>query len=580
MSGEEISNSIKDLNKIGIEFNEESNLMKFFQSFDEDALLFLDDIKKKKLDIRSLNEFIVVEGENTDIQTSDIENLINIYQFFIEIIGNDNLETDEKVIESLKNKFDNNILSYFESYQNNYGEIKRIYLLYEKNPDTAFNIINNILKKSNVEFFKDDLLDLMTFNILLENEPNQEEKRGDNSKKRKKSKHKMKIKEIKPKEVEDLGNKIILLMNNYQIQNEKNEKLDKNRICNNFIILIDNIKNLVKSLNSLMKSGYPHIEKLSLEIKNSTAKDEKGKKLEELVKDYNSKNKNFKNLIINCYEKYPYLRLFYGKQFKQLFDKAKYYKGDISNLISAVSLNKIKEYEFKYIFNKEYDELTNINNYLEKLFEINKTNISDIYEQNKVIDNKLLPGLFRKKKIGNNDDIVNNNNILNIYLNLTKNPPLINTLLICNEETSLEKIIAFFYKALLCKKPILFVISNLECLELSIIQSSMKIFKALYNKINKEMNSYLIFIYKKVDTGLARDIEKLIHEQNILSDIYLKSPKMIEIFKNTEVYSSEYCGYGKSTEIKYKVKNNNGIYCYLPIGGSFRRKYILNNLIK
>ena len=579
VSGEEISNSLKDLNKIGFEFKEESNLMKFFQSFDEDALLFLDDIKKNKIDIRSLNEFIVVEGENTDIQTSDIENLISIYQFFTEIIGNDNLETDEKVIEFLKNKFDNNILSYFENYQNNYGEIKRIYLLYEKNPDTVLNIINNILKKSNVEFFKDDLLDLMTFNIFLENEPNQDEKICDNSKKQNNGKFKMKKKEIKPKEVEDLGNKIILLMNNYQIQNEKNEKLDKNKICNNFIILIDNIKHLVKSLNSLMKSGYPHIEKFSLKIINSKAKDENGRQLEELVKDYNNKNKNFKKLIINSYEKYPYLRLFYGKQFKQLFDKAKYYKGDISNLISAVTLNKIKEYEFNYIFNKEYDELTNINNYLEKLFEINKTNISDIYEQNKVIDNKLSPGLFRKKKIGNNDDIANNYNILNIYLNLTKHPPIINTLLNCNEETFLEKIISFFYKALLCKKPILFVISNLECLELSIIQSSMKIFKALYNKINKEMNSYLIFIYKKVDTGLARDIEKLIQEQNILSDIYLKSPKMNEIFKNTEIYTSEYCGYGKSTEIKYKVKNNNGIYCYFPIGGSFRREYILNNLI-
>ena len=46
----------------------------------------------------------------------------------------------------------------------------------------------------------------------------------------------------------------------------------------------------------------------------------------------------------------------------------------------------------------------------------------------------------------------------------------------------------------------------------------------------------------------------------------------------TESYSSEFAGYGKTTEIKYKVKERNGKYYYLPLGGVFTRNYVINNL--
>ena len=44
------------------------------------------------------------------------------------------------------------------------------------------------------------------------------------------------------------------------------------------------------------------------------------------------------------------------------------------------------------------------------------------------------------------------------------------------------------------------------------------------------------------------------------------------------VYSSLYSGYGKTTEIIYKVKDKSGDYSYLPIGGTFTRDYVLKNL--
>ena len=190
----------------------------------------------------------------------------------------------------------------------------------------------------------------------------------------------------------------------------------------------------------------------------------------------------------------------------------------------------------------------------------------------------MAPGLYRKIKYGNNCDLIIN--ILNIFLNLTGNTPIINTLLICNEETTLEKIKGFLYRAIFNDKPILFVIANMECLELSVTQKAIKTLKRLYNLKNKNINSYLLFIYEKIDSGLARDIEKLIPERNILGDGFLKKyNKNYDNFEKIDLYSSKFSGYGKTTEIIYKVRQKKGNYHYLPIGGSFTRSYIINNLI-
>ena len=189
----------------------------------------------------------------------------------------------------------------------------------------------------------------------------------------------------------------------------------------------------------------------------------------------------------------------------------------------------------------------------------------------------LEPGLYRKIKSGDNSDLINI--ILNIYLNITGNVPIINTLLICNEETNIEKIKSFLYRAIFCNKPVLFLISNMECLELKITQNIIKTLKMLYNAKNNKINSYIVFIYEKVDSGLVRDIEKIIPEKNILSNSFLNSTQeKKEEFEKVEVYSSTISGYGKTTEIKYKVKNLQGEYHYLPIGGSFSRNYVINNL--
>ena len=101
-------------------------------------------------------------------------------------------------------------------------------------------------------------------------------------------------------------------------------------------------------------------------------------------------------------------------------------------------------------------------------------------------------------------------NISNIFINLTGNLPIINTLLSCNDETNIEKIKSFLYRAIFCEAPILFLITNIEYLELSIKQKLIKTLNKLYNAKNRIIKSYILFLYKKADSGLMKDLEKMI----------------------------------------------------------------------
>ena len=215
------------------------------------------------------------------------------------------------------------------------------------------------------------------------------------------------------------------------------------------------------------------------------------------------------------------------------------------------------------------------------MFRTNNINLPEIYRKNQVLpENELSPGLYRKTKSGQSSSSDLINNILNIYLNLTGNVPIINTLLICNEDTSTEQIRAFLYRAFYCEIPALFLICNMECLDLSATTNLIKTLKELYKLKKGRINSYLLFIYEKVNSGLVRDLEKLIPEKNILNDSYLsKSESKNKAFDNVEVFASKFSGFGKTTEIFYKVKECKGDYRYLPIGGTINRDYVINNLI-
>ena len=342
--------------------------------------------------------------------------------------------------------------------------------------------------------------------------------------------------------------------------------------------MVETLNKLKEELNSLLQIGYPDLKELKMEIKDSKIFNEDiNLYLEKVTKNYNQKRKNFIDSIKYGYKNYLFLRLFYGKQFIQLYEFIKNKNGNILHLINSVILYSIRNINIDYQYDEKISILENINSFLEKNFWHININSNEIYNRNQILpDIDLNPVIYLKVKNSFSYDY-----IINIYLNITGKIPIPHTILICNENTSIEQIRAFFYRVFLCETRTLFLILNLEYLNFSSSNYFIKKLKKFYNLKKGQINSCLLVLYEKVDFIFTRDLEELITEEHILNNSYLIKPEnKINEFLNIEVYSSLSNGYGKTTEIKYYIKRNRGFYYYLPIGGKINKDAIINNLFK
>jgi len=108
VSGEEIKKAINLLSKFGYDLNNETSLIKFYDLFlgKKDSLLFIKKIKDSKLEIRNLNEFID-ESENSQLETKDIDNLIDVYTFLDKFMEKHKNNTDEELFQIFRKEFEN-----------------------------------------------------------------------------------------------------------------------------------------------------------------------------------------------------------------------------------------------------------------------------------------------------------------------------------------------------------------------------------------------------------------------------------------------------------------------------------------
>ena len=146
--------------------------------------------------------------------------------------------------------------------------------------------IESILKDSLVNIYKDNKSDLFIFNIIYKNQ-NQKDIETSSS------------------EIDELRNKILLSSTNSNALKKEGEiiekKISKEIITNQFVNLFDNIRQLLKTLNSLKISGYPSISEISLKIIDSKAYDENDikKDLEQIINQYKEKTLFFPYLYFH-----------------------------------------------------------------------------------------------------------------------------------------------------------------------------------------------------------------------------------------------------------------------------------------
>ena len=243
VTGREIKDSIKLMEQLGYNTDKETSILNFYYTFlgKEESIIFIKKIKENNLEIRNLNEFIDENG-NTQLQTNDIDNLLDIYTFFHELLENKKIKNDEDFLDFFKKKFETtkNIDIKLKEYLNCYGEIIQLYKLYDENPEITIQKVYNLIENSNADIYKEENSDAFVFQITYIN-----------------SKNKLTI--VNLKEIEELKNKILISSTNSNLlkQNENEDTITKEKLTKEFIVLIDNIKQLTNTLNSLRKSGYP-----------------------------------------------------------------------------------------------------------------------------------------------------------------------------------------------------------------------------------------------------------------------------------------------------------------------------------
>ena len=163
---EYIKNTINLLLKSGYDITKESTLIQFFEIFlgKEEALLFLKKINDSNFDIKNLYE---LSGDEEEFNIADIDNLIYVYNFFKNLIDNQGIKTDIDLLLVFQKKFyhENDIIIKIKSYLYTYVEFIQLYQAYYECPDTKIEIINQLLKESIVNIYKQKKYDEFVYKI-------------------------------------------------------------------------------------------------------------------------------------------------------------------------------------------------------------------------------------------------------------------------------------------------------------------------------------------------------------------------------------------------------------------------------
>ena len=444
-------------------------------------------------------------------------------------------------------------------------------------------------------------------------------------------------KKIKIEELKSLTNKINI-RTNISKKNDNNYLVRKNESLF-FINLVKNLEIINKYMNNLRKKGS--CLPINILIKSSITNDDKknyivqylleGEKKEFIeIKKYLSRAlNNLRNKIESVYKELRPMRFLYGKQIVSFI---KYLSGDIE--IESFLRYILNETNYKNKINRgekiikrtteKYVELYDIynddtfkiiSNYIVKFLECNGSSLKKHYKKIEIKSNELnkLKGIYIYKSESNSIE----EEILQIYLELTRNIPIAQNILVINKETSLEEMQAFFNRSILCEYNTLFVIqlnSSFSDYQKKImfdfIDKLLTYKNDCYNNNYEEsikknqteiyMDSCILFIYNKnynesflneISKLDAQKFDKKISKNISLKNIYFNSISSFSIdketlesikllYSNTHIISSEFCGLGKSTKIKSKIIEKKKKYVYFPLGGNITKDIIYNKLNK
>ena len=233
------------------------------------------------------------------------------------------------------------------------------------------------------------------------------------------------------------------------------------------------------------------------------------------------------------------------------------------------------------------DMYKNVEDYLEKVIELNGVDIKEIFYNSMIRNEKY------KDKHFSGFFIINAGNniykyILSFYNHLVGNNPPRYSILLCNEETTFEEIIAFIYLAIYCPFQSLFIIVKPDKLNLDIIYEVENILEII-SESKIEIKSYILFMFNDIgkseigkellkiskSADSTEDIRTLLLPKKLISNKNIKNKYDT---KNIEVVASIRAGLGKTFYIQKKCEKEKRIYVPFQIGGEVKRQTIMRRL--
>ena len=649
-----LKNTLNELKKTNIyDYETNSPYYKVFISFYEkkEALDFLmRNIKtNKKSNDQNFTELrkkliYKLDPTNRSISIKDINDTIKSLQIFNSII-----DLDAHAIINSMQLLTKEEIETIESFSKKFGSIIE---LENKNEEDPFKKVYDIIQDGSLLFNLDNedfgytknkkfikiksIEELVKYKNKINIQPKKNIKKYDN-----KNNEKNQISKSKDDEEEKTEKDIF------------EEKCDKLLF---FKDIISNLEIIYDKINILRKKGFniPILIKVSIQYPKISYELNGQEKEFDKIKDYLFKVKNdYEEQLNKIYENEKYLRILYGKSFR----KVKQHQGGsygISEMIRYI-LNKTsnkdkiqdgdlyneslgEDFEDQY---KDYTKKTfeQISKYLISLFKKNDSNFQKHYDSMKIKEeyNDEFKGIYIEKC----EKISMEEYILGLFLKKLDKLPIAQNLLICSNETSIEEIQSFLYRAILCESNTLFAIEILESFTnfqhnkmYSYIDRLLSIKLEKYKKKKEKkkgldksksrdyLDSYIVFVYQKLDNENAfknelekytrknqknveeerrggEDVsvdegaEKSLEDMN-LSEIESDSvednidesknkiiiPSNFDIANNIKVISSDVCGLGKSFRIKKMISEEKKIYYHFPLGGKLTKDSIYKKLSK
>ena len=205
----------------------------------------------------------------------------------------------------------------------------------------------------------------------------------------------------------------------------------------------------------------------------------------------------------------------------------------------------------------------------------NNISIDQIYEKSIIkplIEFNKFRGLFIYKCINIIKDL------FQVYKYLTGNYPVCQNFLICNNETSINEIISFLYRAILCNYHSCYIIGGIHNLNAENKNYLLKLLNNLIIETNGIINSCLIILNMEKELEISKKLESIkykMFDENVRNEL---EKQIIDNISYIKLLNSDKSGIGKSTKIRNDVLKRNKKYIYFPINGFLNQINIIQRL--